>query len=103
MNLTRAIQAAIAPSPWRVGNDVLYSLCRTRPRHIHQGDILAKIWLIGRSYAVAIERRTEKSDENDDFYIDRVAPAIAASDIDRWIKAAKRCDGWSDDSRTTML
>jgi hypothetical protein len=103
MNLTRAIRAAKAPSPWRVGNQVLYDLCRSRPAHNRHEDILAKIWLIGRSYAAAIERRSNKTVGNDDFYIRTVAPKIATSDIDQWITAAKRCKRWSDDSWNTLL
>lgn len=80
--LVSLIKTAKSPSPWRVGNEVLYELCRTRPTHTDEADVIAKIWLIGRSYAAAIERRRNKSDGNDNFYVDKVAPAIRRSSID---------------------
>jgi hypothetical protein len=84
--LTRTlVKAASSPSPWDLGNRVLYDLCRKHQRHRDVPSILAKVWLIGRSYAVAIERRKTKSSENDDFYLSRVAPVIRRSGIDRWI------------------
>lgn len=82
------VEQAIMPSPWDYGNEILYEMCREHPHHINQSEIVGKIWLIGRSYAAAIERRKAKfvSDtDGDDFYISTVAPAIAQSGIDRWI------------------
>jgi len=81
----------------------LYDLCSARPGHIDEADIIAKIWLIGRSYAAAIERRKDKSDVNDDFYLNKVAPAIAKSSIDSWILQAKRFDRPCSDSWSTLL
>ena len=44
-------------TPWKLGNDVLYKLCAMHPRHTEDAVIIGKFWLIGRSYAAAIERR----------------------------------------------
>jgi hypothetical protein len=71
---------------WDVGNNVLYQLCRDFPRHTDHKEIIAKIWLIGRAYAAAIERRKNKVHENDNFYEDVVAPIMASSDIDAHLK-----------------
>ena len=103
MPLKAAIQAAQAPSPWRVGNDVLYDLCGTRPKHTNEAEVIAKIWLIGRTYAVAIERRRVKYEENDEFYVNTVAPAITESNIDVWIQRAKRYDRPCAESWPTLL
>lgn len=103
MPLTAAIEAARAPSPWRVGNEVLYKLCRERPAHVDEADVIAKVWLIGRSYAAAIERRKTKSDENDDFYVNTVAPAIAHSPIDAWINRAKQYERPCAESWAALL
>ena len=103
MPLTAAIQKAKDPSPWHVGNAVLYDLCSSRPEHSQEPDVIAKIWLIGRAYAAAIERRKNKSEENDNFYITKVAPAIAVSAIDEWIRDAKQYDRPCDESWTTLL
>ena len=54
---------------WDKGNEVLYGMCRKYPNHENADEIIAKIWLIGRSYAAAIERRKNKKDSNDNFYV----------------------------------
>jgi hypothetical protein len=53
---------------WKLGNNILYKMCSDYPKHTNPEEIRAKIWLIGRSYAAAIERRTKKEHINDDFY-----------------------------------
>ena len=71
---------------WELGNSVLYKLCETYKLHKKENEIIAKIWLIGRSYAAAIERRKSVSENiGDDFYISKVVPEILNSNIDDWI------------------
>ena len=53
---------------WMLGNNILYQMCSDFPNHTNPEEIRAKIWLIGRSYAASIERRTKKKQINDDFY-----------------------------------
>lgn len=53
---------------WKLGNSVLYDLCKKHSSHDDEEEVRAKIWLIGRSYAVAIERRKINKHINDDFY-----------------------------------
>lgn len=102
MPLARLIEEAKKPSPWRVGNEVLYDLCRSRPDHKSEADVIAKVWLIGRSYAAAIERRRNKTDTNDNFYVSCVAPMMISSKIDSWISSAKRA-GLSQQDRWANL
>lgn len=90
LNLRSAVKFAKSASPWDLGNKVLYELCRKHPLHQELPVVLAKIWLIGRSYAAAIERRRVKDDQNDNFYIQSVAPPIIHSDIDMWIQSAAK-------------
>ena len=79
---------AIADSAWDLGNQALYDLCRKHPGHRHENEVLAKVWLIGRSYAASIERRRDGRDTmGDDFYRGVVAPQIRRSGIDRWFQA----------------
>jgi hypothetical protein len=78
--------SATTPSPWDIGNNVLYELCKTHPDHTSEPAIIAKVWLIGRTYAAAIERRRKKTEENDNFYVEVVAPKIANSAIDEWLQ-----------------
>ena len=63
-------------SRWEYGNSVLYRMCEERPEHKEVDVIVGKIWLIGRSYAAAIERRKNAIDSGDDFYYDVVAPKL---------------------------
>ncbi|MBI5922421.1 MAG: hypothetical protein HY847_12375 [Betaproteobacteria bacterium] len=79
------IATATSPSPWDFGNAVLYELCDKHPLHREIPVVIAKVWLIGRSYAAAIERRRANPAKNDDFYIETVAPEIIRSEIDAWI------------------
>jgi len=84
--VTRAQQGTV----WDCSNAVLYELCAKYPFHRDDKHILAKVLLIGRTYAVAIERRKRDTDiPNDRFYTERVAPAMRSCGIDDWIANAK--------------
>lgn len=61
---------------WEYGNSVLYRMCEEEPDHKQIDVIVGKIWLIGRSYAAAIERRKNAVVVGDDFYYDVVAPKL---------------------------
>lgn len=83
------IDACIQPKVWDLGNKVLYDLCSQNFEHDSDEKVLAKVWLIGRSYAVAIERRKNKSDINDNFYTDEVAPAFRDIELDKMLSPLK--------------
>jgi hypothetical protein len=91
MNITRAdMLAAKKRRVWILGNKVLYDLCRNYPLHSDDDVIIAKILLIGRVYAAAIERRKPNKQKSvkgqgDDFYTKIVAPKIRKSGIDAWL------------------
>jgi hypothetical protein len=68
------------------GNEVLYRMCKDAPDHTNEDKIASKIWIIGRAYSAAIERKAGKKMINGvDFTRDCVAPAIRASEIDTWL------------------
>ena len=72
-------------SAWDLGNQTLYDLCRKHPDHRSVDVIVAKMWLIGRSYASSIERRRDsQSAKGDDFYLDIVGPRMKRAGIDKW-------------------
>lgn len=75
--------------PWvmDLGNSVLYDLCRQHPGHCRDDEIIAKVWLIGRSYSASIERRRNAKDTGDRFYEQAVVEAMRSSPIDKWIAA----------------
>jgi hypothetical protein len=85
------IKRALGNTLWDVGNRALYDLCAKHPKHDRDDVIVAKIWLIGRSYAAAIERRSEIGEfRGDNFYSKVVAPAVRRSAIDQWIECARQ-------------
>ena len=82
------IDASIRGNEWDLGNEILYDMCRKYPKHNNKSEIIAKVWLIGRSYAAAIERRKHRGSDvfdGDDFYVEVVAPQIMESEIDDWL------------------
>lgn len=86
---------------WAFGNNILYQLCREHPKHESPKVVVAKIWLIGRSYAAAIERRDLRFDggilmPNDKFYKEVVAPQMIRSEIDKRIAALRRSKAVND-------
>jgi hypothetical protein len=84
------IEKATACSVWDKGNKVLYDMCSKYPSHKEDDEIIAKIWLIGRSYAAAIERRKQQSEHSGDaYYIEHVAPMIRTSKIDQLLEPLK--------------
>jgi hypothetical protein len=89
LNLTgEDIEYAKKDDVWTFANNILYKMCKDHSQHKKADIVIAKIWIIGRTYAAAIERRknnnTEKI-ENDAFYENTVVPKIINSDIDDWI------------------
>jgi hypothetical protein len=85
----REARTAIADTSWDAANGVLYDLCR---RHLGHNDVainIAKVWLIGRTYAVAIERNATSRYKGDAFYTHVVGPGLKNSDIDAHIRAVK--------------
>lgn len=76
------------PWVWDLGNQVLYDLCKKHPEHRTDEEIVAKVWLIGRSYAAAIERRKNAIQTGDDFYESTVAPEMKKWGIDSWLALA---------------
>lgn len=70
------------------GNKVLYRMCEESPKHDNIDKIIGKIWIIGTSYSASIECKTgAKIIDGEDFYKEKVAPAIKKSDIDIWIES----------------
>jgi hypothetical protein len=82
------VKKALEETVWDFGNQVLYDLCRVHPDHKRKDIVLAKVWLIGRSYAASIERRRGKGDiaSGDVFYEEKVGPKILRSPIDTWFR-----------------
>ncbi|HVS20404.1 MAG TPA: hypothetical protein VHD88_01085 [Pyrinomonadaceae bacterium] len=93
------IQRAFRQTAWDFGNNILYELCAKYPDHLQDDVIIAKVWLIGRSYAAAIERRLVNplGAIGDAFYENVVAPRIRTSRIKEWF------DSLTADSDNSLL
>jgi hypothetical protein len=92
------IDYALNPSPWDLANQVLYSLCQSYPNHEADQAIIAKLLLIGRTYAAAIERRKNAEETSDDFYEVTVVEKIKKSNIDNWLSSLPNqiLDPWQE-------
>ena len=98
------VDGARRGTQWDVGNEVLYDLCRQYPGHSQVDQIVAKIWLIGRAYAAAIERRKEKTDFlGDAFYTDHVAPKLKEWQIDKWLAPLSSFSELTQENLDTVL
>jgi hypothetical protein len=67
-----------------LGNEVLYRMCREYPKHDNEDVIFSKIWLIGRSYAAAIERN--KAEKKQEVIFDEVKKPSKWIDFDKRIR-----------------
>lgn len=72
-----------------LGNKLLYNLCEEYPNHNNEQEIFAKIWLIGRSYAVALERGKGNNKEQNDFFYKTVVNQIKNSNLDDLLNTLK--------------
>lgn len=92
---------------WDFGNQILYDMCSKNPKHKDENIIIGKIWLIGRAYAAAIERRKNAGEtaEGDDFYFKVVAPKIKeiSGELDRRIEALNKYDEINADNLIQVL
>lgn len=81
---------------WEFGNSILYQMCKDNPKHDQADVVVGKIWLIGRSYAAAIERRKNADDFlGDDFYYEAVAPKmlVIGKELDERLSCLNNTDG----------
>ena len=97
---------AMFPSSWETTNQVLYELCQQYPNHCENNwqGVIAKVLIIGRSYAAAIERSREMNDtDSNTFYANEVAPNIINSPIDDWINEARNVIPSTPDGLRVMI
>lgn len=73
------------PTVWEVGNQTLYDLCAKYPAHTDPSQIVAKTWLIGRTYSVALERRRGAFESNEVYYREKIPQVFSSSHLDLWL------------------
>lgn len=88
----RELRQVIGDAPWDLSNQILYEMCQKYPYHKNDGEIIAKVLLIGRVYSAAIERRKNVENISSEFYREIVAPSIRKSKIDVWLNTLKDFD-----------
>jgi hypothetical protein len=65
--------------------------------------ITAKIWLIGRSYAAAIERGRTMEEDGDSFYELKVVPKILSSCLDEYLYKVRQLSEITSESTPIIL
>lgn len=108
MDITREqVETALQDDDWTLGNNILYELCQTYPDHKQVNVVVAKIWLIGRAYAAAVERRKKQNDDlpidGDLFYLEQVVPTLIRSDLDMHITDLRRYTDIDDQNLEIIL
>jgi hypothetical protein len=113
MKLTQKDIAYSQSTVYDLGNSMLYDLCKNNFEHTSIGAILAKTILIGRAYAVALDRGKDKgkSEEeklnqlliNDDFYQHTVVPLFMNSDLDDDLAKLRNVDSPKGHEKEILL
>ena len=87
----------MADRVWDPLNKVLYDYCRKEPGQREKSVVLTKTMLIGRVYAVALERnKKERVNDNEDFYRLQVYQAFRRMDLERRMDRVRRTGRLSD-------
>jgi hypothetical protein len=95
--------------PWAVGNQALYDLCAKYPKHTNYAEIVAKIWIIGKTYSAALDRGRGRGPHgelsNDEFYTTVVPAGLKQIEIDESLgKLRKRgASAWSEPTSVLEL
>ena len=79
---------------WEFGNSILYQMCKDNPKHDQADVVVGKIWLIGRSYAAAIERRKNADDFLGDDFWRPVRKEKVEQTLGIWEFMAISCQNW---------
>ena len=103
MNTKELLNLTSRNTIWNLGNEILYRLCQDYPDHKSAEVITAKVWLIGRSYAAAIERGRTMEENGDSFYETKVVPKIQASHLDEHLNKVKQFSKISSESIPMIL
>lgn len=89
------------------GNTVLYRMCEEQPNHSGADSeiITSKIWIIGRSYAAAIERGVDKNkfDIKNKEHVKQLTTDLQKSKLDDQINEIRRINRITEDNLELLL
>lgn len=88
-------------SIWGTANAELYELCKKYPCHDNREQTVAKLWMIGRTYAAALERRQHPIVSTDELYT-QVADALSLH-LDKRLAKLKQSGNLSPANFAMML
>ena len=89
--LTKLIEDSSYLSIYKTSNKILYKMFRDYPENKAAEHIVAKVLILGRTYAAAIERRkTGDKLSNDAFYLKKVPKAFKSVGIDEGISKIRK-------------
>lgn len=86
----------------KVGNSILYEMCKKYPMHTDESEIIAKVWIIGRSYAASIERNRNNKKTGDKFWSEVVAPEFKKH-FDSSVDGLKNINYFSENNLAIIL
>lgn len=86
---------------WSVADEELYALCKKYPDHSDRHAVIAKLWVIGRTYAAALERRKKRIATTDELY-QEVADRLCEK-LDADIARVKRFTALSPEALKEVL
>jgi hypothetical protein len=84
------------------GNKILYDLCEKHPFHQQIDIIIAKVWLIGRAYAAAVERGRNKEFKTAAEFYEKKVPSIFKK-LDKYLNKLRSIDILDDDNLVRIL
>jgi len=99
----KEIENILKNDEWDFGNNLLYDLCSKYPLHNKKEIVIAKILFIGRIYAAAIERRKNKNEDSDTYYIKKVAPTLIKSRLDHKLNSLNKLRGITEKNVPQIL
>ena len=70
---------------WHAGDQALYRLCEVHPDHSSVQGTVAKLWLIGRSYAAALERSRAPGSKTGAALYEVAASSLRESSLDTYV------------------
>lgn len=83
------ISQATSPQKDDYLNSVLYGMCKKSPGHTDIGVIYAKLSIIGRTYAAALERTSKKEKKSNAIFSMAISKIIKDGELDALINKAR--------------